>query len=189
MTYTELMNKIRKKRELFLAMVVRKDYYIEEVDWCVYKYLLRPLRQFIRRVGNCIYWLPVIWLDGWWDSDYLYKIINHKLIHMSSHIRKEGHSIDSEGMAGEIDSVVMVLTKIINNDFLAKEEEVLWAKHPIVMICREPHENGNIPIHMYSSEDGKKLRDELYLKQDKLRKQAFYKVFETLRTRSENWWD
>ena len=82
----------------------------------------RSVRFFIR---NLIYWLPILWDDRDWDSNYLLRILIHKLNGMEKHIREHALIADAEEIADQIQSVAHDLS-IVEGGLL---EDAAYAEH------------------------------------------------------------
>jgi len=69
-------------------------------------------------VKNLIVWLPVIYLDRWWDHYYLYRILRFKLNQMEKNFRTRGMSVCSERDAKKMRTCVLLLDRLTNDDYI-----------------------------------------------------------------------
>jgi hypothetical protein len=69
-------------------------------------------------VGNLKTWFPVIWHDRWWDHCFLYTLLRFKLILMERGFRKWGHSVAAEKDAKKIKTCVLLLDRLIKDDYI-----------------------------------------------------------------------
>lgn len=74
---------------------------------------------------NLIKWTPTIWKDRDWDQWYLYEIFKKKLSHMEKFQREYGNSIDSKKIAFQIKTCVLLLDRLIKDDY----DEMVFKKH------------------------------------------------------------
>ena len=77
-------------------------------------------------VKNIWSWLPVIYQDRWWDHSFLYPILRKKLSLMEEGFRKHGHSVNSEKDADNIKKCVLLLDRLINDDYIDYMDERGW---------------------------------------------------------------
>jgi len=77
-------------------------------------------------IGNIISWLPVVYIDRWWDHSFLYSILRFKLSLMERGFRKYGMSVNSEKDAKNIKICVLLLDRLINNDYIDYMDEKGW---------------------------------------------------------------
>lgn len=72
------------------------------------------------RLGNVIYWLPVIVGDQPYDWSYLVRILRHKLAQMERAFVQEGITTDSPQQAAELHMAVLLCDRLL-------DEERYWA--------------------------------------------------------------
>jgi len=78
------------------------------------------IRRFKRRFVNLLRWLPIIWKDEQWDHYYIYEVLKHKLIIMSTTIRKHGNHTTAKYDADRMMLAVKLIEKIQNEDYLVE---------------------------------------------------------------------
>jgi len=69
------------------------------------------------KIKRLVDWLPVIWNDYDYDYSSLYRIMRKKLSRMETSIRG-GYALTSEDTADDIHFAVMLLDRLIANDYL-----------------------------------------------------------------------
>lgn len=69
-------------------------------------------------IKNLVFWFPVVWLDRWWDHSFLYSILRHKLKQMEKGFRMYGISVNSERDAKNIKKCILLLDRLINDDYI-----------------------------------------------------------------------
>jgi hypothetical protein len=77
-------------------------------------------------IRNIIFWLPVVYLDRWWDHSFLYSILRHKLSQMERGFRLHGMSTNSEKDAKNIKICILLLDRLINNDYIDYMQDIGW---------------------------------------------------------------
>jgi len=100
-------------------------------DWLIYNikfidFIHTKIRNIKPGLINIIYWLPVIYRDRWWDHSYLYSILRHKLNQMEKKFKCCGISTQSEKDAKNIKICVLLLDRLINNDYIDYEGKRGW---------------------------------------------------------------
>jgi len=81
------------------------------------RYLHRHVRTGIK---NIWYWLPIIWKDRNWDSNYIFEIMMHKLKAQSKYIGSRGTHLSAERDA-EIMMTCVRLMKLVQEDSYSSE--------------------------------------------------------------------
>jgi len=81
------------------------------------RYLHRHVRTGIK---NIWYWLPIIWKDRNWDSNYIFEIMMHKLKAQSKYIGSRGTHLSAERDA-EIMMTCVRLMKLVQQDTYSSE--------------------------------------------------------------------
>ena len=81
------------------------------------RYLHRHVRTGIK---NIWYWLPIIWKDRNWDSNYIFEIMMHKLKAQSKYIGSRGTHLSAERDA-EIMMTCVRLMKLVQEDTYSSE--------------------------------------------------------------------
>ena len=75
------------------------------------------LKKLLSRIIHIAKWIPVLWKDNDWDYEYLLRIIKFKLECMREYHRNYGHTKDHNKIADEIHKCVLVLNRIIEDDY------------------------------------------------------------------------
>jgi hypothetical protein len=160
------------------------------------KDFFRNIRQ---GIPNLIKWTPVIWSDRNWDQHFLYVILQFKLKQMEKLHLEYGHTINAEKYAGEMRVCILLLERIIKDDYL--------------MSCLKPHEKkwGELKMNFKPLQDDPELvspvftvekaitkeeiiqenkeRMRIYKHVDDLKKQDLDMLFKNIRKYVEGWWD
>lgn len=76
------------------------------------------IKRFFKRFYNLYRWLPVIWQDQDWDTDYIWDIWKFKLKNQADYIAKKGHHVDNERDAERIMTCVRLMEKIQSRYYL-----------------------------------------------------------------------
>jgi hypothetical protein len=71
-------------------------------------------------IKNIWYWLPIIWKDRNWDSNYIFEIMMHKLKAQSKYIGSRGIHLSAERDA-EIMMTCVRLMKLVQEDTYSSE--------------------------------------------------------------------
>ena len=71
-------------------------------------------------IKNIWYWLPIIWKDRNWDSNYIFEIMMHKLKAQSKYIGSRGTHLSAERDA-EIMMTCVRLMKLVQEDTYSSE--------------------------------------------------------------------
>ena len=77
-------------------------------------------------VKNLVVWFPVVYQDHWWDHSFLYRILRFKLSLMEKGFRTRGMSTNSEKDAKNIKICILLLDRLVNNDYIDYKEERGW---------------------------------------------------------------
>jgi len=70
------------------------------------------IKRFFKRIYNLYRWLPIIWKDQDWDTDFIWEIWKFKLKNQADYIGKKGHHINNERDAERIMTCVKLMEKI-----------------------------------------------------------------------------
>lgn len=74
-------------------------------------------------VKNIWFWLPIIYLDRWWDHVYFYRILRHKLTQMEKGFKHQGMCVNSVRDAKNMKTCILLLDRLINDDYITSESE------------------------------------------------------------------
>ena len=77
-------------------------------------------KMFITSVQNLWYWLPIIWKDRNWDSNFIFEIMIHKLKAQSKYIGSRGFHMRAERDA-EIMMTCVRLMKLVQEETYSSE--------------------------------------------------------------------
>jgi hypothetical protein len=90
-----------------------------------------------RGVKSVIGWLPVVYHDRWWDHSFLYSILRYKLNQMEKGFRKQGHCTNSEKDADNVKKCVLLLDRLIKDDYIDYNNEKGWTPKIRLLLRKE----------------------------------------------------
>jgi hypothetical protein len=70
------------------------------------------INRFFKRFYNLYRWLPIIWKDQDWDTDFIWEIWKFKLKNQADYIGKKGHHVNNERDAERMMTCVKLMEKI-----------------------------------------------------------------------------
>lgn len=153
-------------------------------------------------IENLIKWFPVIWQDRDWDHWFIYKIFHFKLKEVEKLQRKYGNSTSSEKVADQIKLAVLLLDRLIKDEYLEnvlKPHEEKWGESEMIFTPIDPTEGDegmstlDFKVEKAITEEEQaqesKERMILYKHETKLRQQDLDMVFKHIRKYIEGWWD
>ena len=76
------------------------------------------INRFFKRIYNLYRWLPIIWKDQDWDTDYIWEVWKFKLKNQADYIGMKGHHVDNERDAERIMTCVKLMEKIQSGYYL-----------------------------------------------------------------------
>lgn len=156
----------------------------------------RSIRQ---GIPNLIKWAPVIWRDKDWDQYFLYVILKFKLEQMEKLHLEYGHTLNAEKYAGEMRTCILLLDRIIKDDYLMnalKPHEEKWGE--LEMSSKPLPNNPELFSVSFTVEKAvtkeeidqeNKARKRLYKHVDSLEKQDLDMLFKNIRKYVGGWWD
>ena len=159
--------------------------------------MIKSVKNFIWNSKKLLKWIPVIWKDQDWDQVFFYKILRFKLKCMAEYHRKHGHSLNAKDIAKQIEICVMLLNRIIGDNYICNalmQHEAKWGEAEILHKKIEHTKYCKIDIKVpgLNKKDEKterKRRYQCYKHSDYLKKQDIDMLFEKLNKRIECWWD
>ena len=149
-------------------------------------------------VGNLVTWIPVIWKDRWWDSYFIYPILHKKLSIMEHNIRYNGHLLNSEKDADKIKVCVVLLKRIMDNNYdesAFKKHYEKWGHSEMTFI---PTDNPNLSEMKIDYDNVVTEKDKVQERkdfkraiehEDMLKKQDIDFLFKTISKQISSWWD
>ena len=170
--------------------------FVKNIPWEIW-WRVRNVYRNVRRLCS---WIPIIWNDRDWDSYYLLIIIRHKLqsVHESS---KHWNWVGSEKATEQLQQCLDDLDKLLDQDDLyvfTKREHAEFVEKYGELVCWSTPTNDSVyEVHTsYSKCDTQQLADEADRKStqidklnEKRRKQANDRLWNTIRNNHESWWD
>lgn len=91
-----------------------------------YRYLWRD---FTNGIKNIIYWLPVIWKDRNWDSNYIFEVLAHKLKAQSKYIGDRDIHTRAKRDAEVMMTCVRLIDKVQEEFYVMEYMEYEKTKH------------------------------------------------------------
>jgi hypothetical protein len=177
-------NKIKLYR---IISYFKNDFSYDVESMLDYFNIIRKIKFLYRRYLNLKYYFPIIWNDYWFDSHFLYVILQAKLGQMEYYFRKEGITVSSEKYADEIKEILDDLIILTEGKIEDEEYAIFSEKYPITdarlksmklpfsLVTWNPEQTA------YHSE----MIDRIKKREDELR----FKIFNNIAEKSPNWWD
>jgi len=156
------------------------------------------IRRTYESVKNVIRWFPIIYKDRDWDPEYLFKILKFKLGNMEKYFRKYGHGVDSDVDADEMHKCVLLLERIMKNEYYdnaSKNYDKKWGEsdYSFEDIMNGQLKKLNIVYPNVKTEQDevkrKKEQKELWEKEDMMKEQDMDLLFKSIRRKILGWWD
>ena len=82
--------------------------------------------EFEEGIENIVEWFPTIYRDRWWDHSFLYSILKKKLEIMEKYFRRYGISTQAEKDADKMKKCVLLLDRLIKDDYIDYKQERRW---------------------------------------------------------------
>jgi len=150
-------------------------------------------------IENLIKWFPVIWKDRDWDHWFLYKILQFKLKQMEKLQRKYGHSVNSETYANQIRTAVLILDRLIKDDYFSKayeNHEKKWGETEMKFTpLKDRPELYSVDfvtekaVTNKQKEQERKEKMRLLHHEEMLKQQDLDYLFKHMRKHIQGWWD
>ena len=146
-------------------------------------------REIKQGVKNLVYWAPVVFRDRQWDIHYLEVILLKKLKAMEKHYCKEQTYLEETARLRtlyEIQDVIVVLERFVEGDYIQFPE----GKEPESTFVTKKGERGIYTLETeYKEGFGKEKVDEVYEEAFRKELEDMEYVYNTLRDKSQGWWD
>lgn len=78
-------------------------------------------RNLKKGIWNLVSWFSIVWNDRDWDYCFLYELLKFKLSRMEKYLQKYGHSLDVDKDADSIRKCVVILERLIRDDYAAED--------------------------------------------------------------------
>jgi hypothetical protein len=152
-----------------------------------------------RGIINLIKWFPIIWQDRDYDQVYICYILQYKLSLMEKFLREKGHCINSEKDAFNIKKCVILLDRIIKDEYhenVFKNHDKKWGE---IKLSSKPYENDkefhkllisrkNV-VTKEDEEQEKKEYRRLNKHEVELKNQDYKYLFYLMEKYIKHWWD
>lgn len=125
------------------------------------------IKRFFKRFYNLYRWLPIIWQDQDWDTDYIWEVWKFKLKNQAEYLSKKGHHVDNERDAERIMTCVRLMKRIQEGYYLHEPHtyhETKWNWDEYV--------KGNDELFELKSETISEHFDDYFIKYSKIYKQV-----------------
>ena len=154
-------------------------------------------RKFIRGIHNFYLYKNLIWEDRWWDSIFILKMLKRKLELMEYNFRVNGHYIGVRKDARKIKICVLLLDRIIKDDYydnVYKNHYKKWGK-PVYRhvdieggLCRLEIDHANVKTKEDEEQEKKEFRI-LCDRESKMKQQDIDYLFKLISKHILSWWD
>jgi hypothetical protein len=142
---------------------------------------------------NLWHYKGFLWNNRWWDHHFIFEALRYKLNHDIPYYEKYGMSVNSHLYAKKMKLCVMLLNRIIDDNYLSnvyKYHDEKWGDLDMIF-------NDDNSIHIYrpkviTEEDKIQERKEdkiLRKREDYLQKQDINFLFDTMKKHILTWWD
>lgn len=142
-----------------------------------------------RGISNLVYWFPVIWRDRWFDFDFLFRILERKLLQMANGMLNEGVSLDSEKTSKELFRCAEICRNFIEDNHLQKEEDELFENYPLGWLESGVEDDGFVSKQLVCSTEQRDAHLKLLKQKDLVQKKELLELFDKMRTKILSWWD
>jgi hypothetical protein len=191
--FAKMFENIERKDSLFMRF--KRLYWFRRISYGWY--------DFKHGIKNLIKWLPVIWKDRNWDSQYIYTILIKKLEFHRDVIQKNNRYVDVEDTVKEINHTIDLLKKI-NNEFENYSEPYMdahdkkWGKNEFYFVeIKEGDHKGDYEMKStrddrLSPEDQEIERKEFLEVNKKAieeRQADLLEALTNMANKSDGWWD
>lgn len=148
-------------------------------------------------IKNLITWFPIIWQDQQWDWTYIPILLRKKLIMMEHFFRNHGYHLHANKDADKMKKCILLIDRILKDEYhetAFKKHDEKWGE---VKFIRHKDADGleNVELrhkNIKTKEDKEKHHKEVTAcmnREDILKKQDLYMLFDTLKKNIDSWWD
>ena len=155
--------------------------------------MFRFFRKINQGIRNLIYYFPIIWNDRHWDDFYVFVYLRRKLISMEKFYRHYAHFVGNEKEADKIKLCVMLLNRIVNDDYL--ENALVFHEKKYGELNMNLKDTGVVLFSTTKelTEEEKKMEDKLrtnlYKHADNQKQQDIDMLFDKMAKHIQRWWD
>jgi len=161
----------------------------------IYYFIIYDIPQGVR---NIIRWFPIIWGDRDWDSHFIFRLLQKKLSNVENHMRYYAWGLSSEKDADKIRVCVLLLDRIIKNNYeemVFKHHDKKWGELEISYGKTDKTGYSTLDFNRINAktieekekEMGESIR--LYEHRDMLLKQDVQYLFKLMNKHILGWWD
>lgn len=137
--------------------------------WRVFDNIKSFVKNFPYNLLRLFYWLPIIWKDRWYDRNYLFIILEHKLRYDGMRYIKENYtvSVDARERGNQILRCAELCKRLKEDDYY--------------FVIEESYKQVGIDI--------KENRKEIYEMERKAIQKDLDELFNTMKNNVMGWWD
>ena len=150
-------------------------------------------RNIKKGIGNLISWFPIVWNDRDWDYYFIYDLLHFKLSRMEKYIRKYGHSVDNKKDADSIKECVIILERLINDDYVAEDWDKIHEKWGDFEFVRREDGRSILECTKVKTEEDKEAYKQdvknCCEKEESLIQKDLHDLFENMKLHIRRWWD
>jgi len=172
-------------------------------------YVWRSIKNFfwrnthwLRQIKRIVDYIPILWNDEDWDYEFIFELLKYKLQRTRNEIF-DGCGDEKEWKnprIAEIDEVIKIIDKILNNDFVEEEHCLHEKKYGIIKMesGEKDEKTGLVRCNMYYelSKDNAELQKEasdearkIYALEEERTQKALDDLFNLLSKNIRKWWD
>lgn len=140
-------------------------------------------------IKNIIRWIPVLWNNFDWDSEYLLDIMRFKLSRMEKYFRNDAIIADNEEIAKKISSAIYFIDKLCDGVYEDEAYKKYYDEYPNGTGFYETEIGGKRHFFLKPmTQEQRKLFHECTDECDRFNRYYKEQLFKTL-SEFQNWWD
>ena len=150
-------------------------------------------RNLKKGIWNLISWLPIVWNDRDWDYCFLYELLKFKLKRMEKYLCRYGHSVDNEKDANSIKECMIILERLIDDDYAAKDWNRIREKWGEFEFTKTEDGHTKLTVSgVKTEEDDKKYSADIKnccKNEESMIQKDLNDLFENMKLNIRRWWD
>ena len=150
-------------------------------------------RNLKKGIWNLISWFSIVWNDRDWDYYFIFELLKFKLERMEQCLREHGRSIDNEKDANSIKECIVILERLIKDDYAAEDWNRIRSKWGDFEFSN--CENGCTKLTVSgvkTEEDEKKYSSDIKNcceKEENMIQKDLNDLFDNMKINIRRWWD
>jgi hypothetical protein len=150
---------------------------------------IRHMRTLYRSCARVLAYVPVIWSNEDWDYSYILRLLRYKIWRTRHHIAKHRIHVNWEKDVESMDSVIIILDRIIEDDYCKEDWDAFYDKwNPERSLRTEVDDEGNTQILPMGEEEGAEFK--VIADKDHAATESDWKALWTMLERHlRDWWD